>query len=296
MNGIIFDLKRFAVHDGGGLRTTLFLKGCPLRCPWCQNPEGLEQKPILLPVISKCIGCKSCISACPQGALTWDNRIYTNPDRCRLCGRCAAVCPGDALELVGREISDREAADLLLRDKVFYENGGGVTLSGGEVLLQWQFAGEVLRICHEAGVHTAIETSLYTKPQVLESLLEVTDQFIVDIKLLDPSAHQRIIGVDNTPILDNYRLLAERGADILVRTPLIPGFTDSEDNIRTIARFLRETDPQANYELLNFNPLCRSKYDALGRPYPVSGSALPQEKIDRLYEIVAQAGLRKYKE
>lgn len=296
MTGIIFDLKRFAVHDGGGLRTTLFLKGCPLRCPWCQNPEGLEQRPTLLPANSKCIDCKSCISACPQGALTYTNRIHTNPDLCQLCGRCAAVCPGNALEIVGKEISAQEAADLLMRDQVFYENGGGVTLSGGEVLLQWQFAREVLRICHDAGIHTAIETSLYAKPAVIESLLDVVDQFIVDIKLLDSEAHRQIIGVDNATILDNYRLLVRLGADILVRTPLIPGFTDDETNIRAIAQFLHQTDPDAQYELLNFNPLCRSKYDALDRPYPVLGGALPQETIDRLYGIIVQTGLRKYKE
>ena len=200
------------------------------------------------------------------------------------------------MDIVGKEISAQEAADLLLRDRVFYENGGGVTLSGGEVLMQWQFAREVLQICHDAGVHTAIETSLYAKPAVIKALHDVVDQFIVDIKLLDRAAHQKIIGVDNTVILNNYRLLVHLGSDILVRTPLIPGFTDDETNIRAIAQFLYLTDPNAQYELLNFNPLCRSKYDALDRPYLVLGGALPQKTIDRLYGIIAQTGLQKYKE
>lgn len=296
MNGLIFDLKRFAVHDGGGLRTTLFLKGCPLRCPWCQNPEGLEQRPTLLPTRSKCIGCATCVSVCPQKALTCTDSIHIDPQLCRQCGQCAAACPTEALSLVGKEISPEDAAQLLLRDRVFYEKGGGITLSGGEVLQQGAFARQVLQICHDAGVHTAIETSLYGRRAILESLLDVVDLFIVDIKLLDPHTHRKIIGVDNSLILDNYRFLVHQGANVLVRTPLIPGYTDDEENIRAIARFCWNTDPNADYELLNFNPLCRSKYDALECPYPVSGAALPQEKIDRLYEIICQVGLRKYKE
>ena len=250
----------------------------------------------MLPTGSKCIGCKSCISTCSHGALTYDERIHVDSRICQLCGHCVTGCPADALEIVGKEISAQAAADLLLRDRVFYENGGGVTLSGGEVLLQWQFAREILQICHDAGVHTAIETSLYAKPEVIEALQDVVDQFIVDIKLMDQVAHHRVIGVDNAVILDNYRLLVRLGANILVRTPLIPGFTDDESNIRAIAQFLYETDPNANYELLNFNPLCRSKYDALDRPYPVLGGALPQETLDRLYGVIVQTGLRKYKE
>lgn len=294
MNGTIFDIKRFAVHDGQGLRTTLFLKGCPLRCPWCQNPEGLDNRSMVWHLFSKCIGCQTCVQVCPERALTEAGRIdYT---RCTACGTCVQACPAGAMELVGKTVSSEEAAQMLLRDRVFYENGGGVTLSGGEVLLQWQFAREVLAICHDAGMDTAIETSLFAPRSVIEQFLDVTDHFIIDIKLLDSGMHKDIIGVDNTQILENYRFLAEKGADILVRTPLIPGYTDSQENIRSIAQFVYQTDPCANYELLNFNPLCRSKYEALDRPYPVSGDPLSEEQIRQLYETVQQVGLRKYKE
>lgn len=293
MTGTIFDVKRFALHDGQGLRTTLFLKGCPLSCPWCQNPEGVDSQPMVWHFSSKCISCKACLRACPESALAYPVRI--DYARCTACGACADICPAGAMELVGRTVSAQAAAELLLRDQIFYENGGGVTLSGGEALLQWQFSQEILRICHDAGVDTAIETSLFAQSSAIESLLDVTDHFIVDIKLFDSQKHREVIGVDNRLILDNYRFLASRGADVLVRTPLIPGYTDSDENIRSIAEFVCLTDPSAKYELLNFNPLCRSKYEALDRPYPVSGDALPHEKIDRLYRLVEQAGLRKYK-
>ena len=294
MNGTIFDLKRFAVHDGQGLRTTLFLKGCPLRCPWCQNPEGLDSKPMVWLLASKCIGCQSCVQVCPEQAIAEAGHIdYT---RCTACSACVQVCPAGAMELVGKTVSSEEAAQMLLRDRVFYEDGGGVTLSGGEVLLQWQFARDVLTICHDAGIDTAIETSLFAPRAVIEQFLDVTDHFIVDIKLLNSGIHKDIIGVDNTQILENYRFLVEKGADILVRTPLIPGYTDSRENIQAIAQFVYQTDPCAKYELLNFNPLCRSKYQALDRPYPITGDPLSQEQIQQLYGIAEQVGLRKYKE
>ena len=294
MNGTIFDLKRFAVHDGQGLRTTLFLKGCPLSCPWCQNPEGLDRRPMVWHLASKCIGCESCVQVCPEQAIAEAGHIdYT---RCTACSACVQVCPAGAMELVGKTVSSEEAAQMLLRDRVFYEDGGGVTLSGGEVLLQWQFARDVLTICHDAGIDTAIETSLFAPRAVIEQFLDVTDHFIVDIKLLNSGIHKDIIGVDNTQILENYRFLVEKGADILVRTPLIPGYTESRENIQAIAQFVYQTDPCAKYELLNFNPLCRSKYQALDRPYPITGDPLSQEQIQQLYGIAEQVGLRKYKE
>lgn len=292
MKGVIFDWKRFAVHDGGGLRTTLFLKGCPLHCPWCQNPEGMDPRPLLFHNPVPCLRCGTCLTACPEGALSLLDRIRVNRDRCTLCGRCVSACPAAAMEVTGREIPAEEAAELLLRDRVFFEDGGGVTLSGGEVLAQWQFAREILHRCHDAGIDTAIETCLLTPAPVIEAMIPVVDHFLVDIKYFDGATHKAVLGADNAPILRNYRRLVEAGADVLVRTPLIPGFTATDGNVRAIARFVHGVDPEAKYELLNFNPLCRSKYSALEKDYPVSGGALTEAEMDHFRGILAQEGIK----
>lgn len=195
------------------------------------------------------------------------------------------------MEIAGRKIETKDAAGLLLRDKVFFGHGGGVTLSGGEALMQWEFAHEVLSLCKEAGADTAIETTLFAPCHVVEAMLPVVNHFLIDIKYLDTEEHRRVVGVDNRMILENYRFLVEQGADVLVRTPLIPGYNATEANIRAIARFVRSVDPHAKYELLNFNPLCRSKYAALEREYPVSGGALSREEMDGFYTILEQEGI-----
>ncbi len=293
-NGLIFDIKRFAVHDGQGLRTTLFLKGCPLRCPWCQNPEGLTAKPVLWYSPTDCLHCGSCAAVCGQGALTaGPERIHVDRDRCVLCGRCADACPGAALKIRGRTVSSAEAAEMLLRDKVFFGDSGGVTLSGGEVLMQWEFAAEVLRLVKEEGVDTAIETCLLAPQEAVEAMLACTDHFIVDIKILDGEEHKRMIGADNRQILSNFQWLYAHGADLLVRTPLIPGFTATEKNIRDIARYVAATDPDLKYELLNYNPLCLSKYAALEWDYPVDEKKpLATEQMNRFYQILEEEGIK----
>ena len=291
MTGIIFDLKRFAVHDGGGLRSTLFLKGCPLHCPWCQNPEGIAQTPILWHNPQVCLHCGSCVAACPHGALTQTDRIHVDHSTCNQCGVCVDACPAAAMTVYGKTATAREAADSLLRDQVFFGKNGGVTLSGGEVLMQWQFAAEILQLCKNAGTDTAIETCLLAPRQALEAMLPVTDHFLVDIKFMDADLHRHHLGADNRQILRNFEWLLEKGADVLVRTPLIPGYTATEENIRSIARYLHATAPQVPYELLNFNPLCRSKYAALEQDYPVSGNALTAEQMQQFYEILAQEGI-----
>ena len=291
MTGTIFDLKRFAVHDGGGLRSTLFLKGCPLHCPWCQNPEGIAQAPILWHNPQVCLHCGSCVAACPHGALTHTARIHVDHIACKQCGACVDACPAAAMTVYGKSVTPREAADMLLRDRVFFGENGGVTLSGGEVLMQWQFAAQILRHCKDAHVDTAIETCLLAPQQALEAMLPVTDHFLVDIKIMDADQHRHHLGADNRQILRNFEWLLEQGADVLVRTPLIPGYTATEENIRSIARYLHHTAPQVPYELLNFNPLCRSKYSALEQDYPVSGGALTARQMEQFYEILAQEGI-----
>ncbi len=291
MNGFVFEVKRFAVHDGPGLRTTLFLKGCPLRCPWCQNPEGLHLEPRLWYKEADCLRCGNCVAACQERALALDERVHIDQAACVLCKRCLDACPTGALLLDGREVSADEAEETLLQDAVFYAEGGGITLSGGEVMAQWPFALELLRRMRARGVDTAIETCLLVKQDVLSRFLELVDHFIVDIKYFDGAEHRRVLGESNELILANYRYLVEKGADVLVRTPLIPGYTATEANIRAIARFVRLTDANARYELLNFNPLCRSKYAALEEDYPVSGQPFSAGEMEAFYAILREEGI-----
>lgn len=291
MNGFVFEVKRFAVHDGPGLRTTLFLKGCPLRCPWCQNPEGLHLEPRLWYKEADCLRCGNCVAACQERALALDERVHIDQAACVLCKRCLDACPTGALLLDGREVSADEAEETLLQDAVFYAEGGGITLSGGEVMAQWPFALELLRRMRTRGVDTAIETCLLVKQDVLSRFLELVDHFIVDIKYFDGAEHRRVLGESNELILANYRYLVEKGADVLVRTPLIPGYTATEANIRAIARFVRLTDANARYELLNFNPLCRSKYAALEEDYPVSGQPFSAGEMEAFYAILREEGI-----
>ena len=291
MNGFVFEVKRFAVHDGPGLRTTLFLKGCPLRCPWCQNPEGLHLEPRLWYKEADCLRCGNCVAACQERALALDERVHIDQVACVLCKRCLDACPTGALLLDGREVSADEAEETLLQDAVFYAEGGGITLSGGEVMAQWPFALELLRRMRARGVDTAIETCLLVKQDVLSRFLELVDHFIVDIKYFDGVEHRRVLGESNELILANYRYLVEKGADVLVRTPLIPGYTATEANIRAIARFVRLTDANARYELLNFNPLCRSKYAALEEDYPVSGQPFSAGEMEAFYAILREEGI-----
>lgn len=292
MNGTVFDIKRFAVHDGGGIRSTLFLKGCPLRCPWCQNPEGLSRAVRLWYHPASCVHCGTCVATCPQHAITFSDRVHIDLLHCIPCGFCVEKCPAAALSLDGWAISAEAAAELLLRDRAFFGATGGVTLSGGEVLAQHEFALELLRLCKDAGVDTAIETSLFASQDILRSLLSVVDHFIIDIKYMDANLHESILGASNDVILRNYELLVKTGADILVRTPLIPGYTATEDNIRAIARYLVSVDPQVKYELLNFNPLCRSKYVALEQEYPVEGAALSPRQMESFHEVLRQESVR----
>ena len=291
--GLMFDIKRFAVHDGTGLRTTLFLKGCPLRCPWCQNPEGLTQEPVLWYSPSDCLHCGTCAAVCPDGALNLSSdRVHVDREKCTLCGKCADACPGDVLKIKGRRVTSREAADMLLRDRVFFGSDGGATISGGEVLMQWEFAAEVFSFVKAEGVDTAIESCLLAPRSAVEGMMPVTDHFIVDIKILDPERHRQIIGADNRQILENFMFLYEQGADLLVRTPLIPGYTADEGNIRAISRYIAGIDPAIRYELLNYNPLCISKYTALEQDYPVDEKKpLTADEMNAFYRIPEEEGL-----
>ena len=287
MNGTIFDIQRFSIHDGPGIRTTVFLKGCPLRCAWCQNPEGLEKTIHLWNFDNLCVGCGKCIANCPNKALVQGEggKPTILHDRCSRCGRCVDECLYNAMALDGLEIDSENLVERLLADAVFFaSSGGGVTFSGGEPLTQAKFVLEVATGLHRRGFHTAVETSMEGEWEDLESLIRCIDYFQVDVKIFNPDSHCKATGRDNTRILDNLRLLAGalRGSDRLkVRIPVIPGYSADDKNLSAIARHVATVDPDIPVELLNFNPLATAKYRRMRKQYPLAdvSQAYPDSEI-----------------
>ncbi len=269
MEGSIFDIKKFALHDGPGIRTTIFLKGCPLRCVWCQNPEGLYRNKQLWYFKNRCIQCNECIQFCPSQALTASSSdgdyIKIDYTKCNNCGICVDRCPAEALCFDSNEISVDAAVETLLEDRIFYEkSGGGITISGGEPFFQHEFSKALLRACKHQGVHTAIETSLQVENSILQQFVDIVDLFIVDIKLIDSVQHKTYTGLGNSTILSNFAYLIGKGVTPLVRIPLIPTITATKENLEGIAKYVHKLSPNGEIELINFNPLAINKYRLMG--------------------------------
>ncbi|MEE8363370.1 MAG: glycyl-radical enzyme activating protein [Dehalococcoidia bacterium] len=267
-DGLVFDIKRFAVHDGPGIRTTVFLKGCPLRCAWCHNPEAISSQPEVFFRPQRCIHCLACVEVCPTGAQQVDaagTRVF---DRalCNLSGHCVEVCYSGALEIAGRSMSVAEVMAALCQDTAFYrESGGGVTLSGGEPLLQAEFATAVLRECAAAGIHTALDTCGQLQWKTFEDALPYTDLVLYDVKDMSPEGHRAGTGTSNERIVDNLRRLSERGVPIEIRMVILPGINDSDQQIDAAADLLSSLDSVIGVRLLPYHRLAGSKYHALGR-------------------------------
>lgn len=291
LSGLVFDIRRFSTHDGPGIRTTVFTKGCPLRCLWCQNPEGIQLQQQLFYFRDKCIGCGTCIRTCPELAISKSgDKITIDRQKCNLCGKCVEVCPPMALSLDSKEMTVRQVVDEILLDRDFFDESGGMTLSGGDPLFQFAFNLNVLKACQENGIHTAIETSLYADPTIIEAFIPHLNLLIADFKVFDSQDHLAWTGVSNDLIKKNFERVIHQisilknnqanhsvnerlqgksnfPCELLVRIPLIPEHTATTENLRQIGEFLRTLDPGIHIELLNYNPLAKNKYVLLEQDF-----------------------------
>jgi pyruvate formate lyase activating enzyme len=286
--GVVFDIQRYSIHDGPGIRTTIFLKGCPLRCYWCQNPESQSDTPEILFDASKCTGCGACVEVCTTGAARLsEGKAIIDRAVCRGCGKCVEACLNEARRLVGKEMTVEEVMQPVLKDVRFYENsGGGVTLSGGEPTAQPDFALALLRRCKELGLHTVVETCGCAAWPLFEQILEYTDLVFYDLKHLDPAKHFEGTQVKNLLILENAKRI-QALKPMIVRVPLIPGFNDSPAAIEATVRFVKSELPSTPIELLPYNKLGEGKYGRLDRSGP-SLETMAEDHIAALNEIVKQ--------
>lgn len=280
--GIVYNIQRFSIHDGPGVRTTVFLKGCPLSCFWCHNPESQRALPELFYNSDTCVACEKCIPACPEAAnfMGSDGKAAIDRQKCTGCGSCIPVCPAEARTTTGKLHTADEVMATVLKDRKYYANsGGGVTLSGGEPAAQPGFALAILKRCGEEGIHTTVETCGFAPWDILEQLIEYTDLVYYDIKCIDPERHKAGTGVTNELILDNAVKAAKR-KPILVRVPVIPNFNDDAEELGKIAVFAKEELGGARVELLKYNNLCQSKYIRLDRPFEGETETPPDAQVE----------------
>jgi len=300
-DGMIFNIQRASTEDGPGIRTTVFLKGCSLRCAWCHNPEGIDPRPQVQWLETRCIGCRTCIPACPQQALSvGPTGIAIDRNLCNGCGDCAAVCPTGAMELSGRSWTATDLVEEVARDAVYFGiSGGGMTASGGEPALQAEFVAEVFRQCRARGIATALDTCGQAPPENYRRLLPHTDLVLFDVKIMDPQRHRRHTGCDNRLILENLEQIAAAKRQgwpgrIWARTPIIPGATDDEANITAIGRFLaaRLGADLARWQLCAFNRLCRDKYRRLGLKWAyASAELITADGMEKLCAAARRCGV-----
>jgi pyruvate formate lyase activating enzyme len=303
ISGLILNTQRLSTEDGPGIRSTVFFKGCPLHCAWCHNPESISRQIQTQWFKARCISCHSCLDTCPNGCLTFiEDDLIIDRENCQSCWKCVEACPSGALEIIGKTINVDDLLVELLKDRVYYEkSGGGVTLSGGEPTYQPEFSESLLCGLKECGIFTAIDTCGLTSIKTLYRLLPYTDLVLFDLKLMDPSLHRKFTGSDNKRILKNlsfirdYNLSHSRSIEIWIRTPIIPGVTDSDDNLNAIGRFVAGTlqESLSRWELCAFNNLCRDQYHRLGKVWAFAKTPLiTSDELEHCVDISKSTGVR----
>ena len=292
ISGLVTNIQGYSIHDGPGIRTVVFLKGCSLECQWCSNPECISPHPEVGFVKALCTRCGDCAEVCPNGALDYQAGELPRIDRARCdgCGICCSACSYQALVLYGKAMNAEEIFEAVSRDKMFYEtSGGGITASGGEPLLQSQLVSDLFQKCHQDGIHTCIETSGYVAESALKQVLPYTDYILYDLKCMNSEKHRRFTGKPNDLILSNARIAAESGVETLFRMPLVPGINDDEQNIRETADFLHGLGNNVlRIELMPYHRLGKGKYESLDRTYPLPDVTSPEpehlELIKKAFE------------
>lgn len=292
-SGIIFNIQRYSIHDGPGIRTTIFLKGCPLNCWWCQNPESQSSGQEMVFWGDRCIGCRACSTICPSNAIQIKNYIpITEKEKCILCGKCIEKCPALAREMIGETLTTKEVIKEIEKDLIFYEeSGGGVTFSGGEPLGQSEFLERLLNACREKKIHTAVDTSGYISWEILNKINPKVDLFLYDLKLMDNERHKKYTGVSNEIILENLEKLSSVHNNIFIRFPVIPGINDDYQNIKEMGKFLSSLKI-AQVNLLPYHYIGIDKYRRLGRNCKLVTTQPPsKEKLSEISEILRKFNL-----
>ena len=301
MTGIVFDIQHYCIHDGPGIRTNVFLKGCPLRCLWCQNPESQQLSAQIMYQVEKCTVCGKCVDACPEHAITLEFKeenempeIKTNRGLCTACGKCVQYCPNEARRIVGEEMTLDSVFKKVEQDKLFFGKDGGVTVTGGEPLAQWEFARAVLKRCKENGINTCIETCGYGNWPQVETVMEYVDLVLYDIKHMDTVQHKKCTGVGNEKILENIkRISQEMNKEIIIRVPVIPGYNDTSENIEQLGNFIKEELPTCiEVNLLPFHNMGESKKQQLDRSSEEFSSVTPSdERMEQLKNVLRSSGI-----
>jgi pyruvate formate lyase activating enzyme len=294
--GLVFDIKRYAINDGPGIRVVIFFKGCNLHCAWCHNPESISPKAEKMYTLAKCIRCGTCVEACPQKAIRLgDNGIVTNTGLCKFCGVCADVCPSKAIVLSGKPYSVVDLMETIEKERIFFDqSGGGVTFSGGEPLLHHQFLMEMLDECRKRGIHTAVDTAGNVNTKNLLEVAQKTDLFLFDLKMMDAGMHKKWVNAGNDRILSNLRAISEAGAQIIIRIPLIRGINDSIENLEKSAKYLSELPGEKKQvNLLPYHAIAQHKFMKLGRPESFEKMAGPEQTVlEKAIGIFERFGLR----